>query len=136
VRYPPGESTGQALFGGDGRFQGYRPRADAQVAGTLAEAELTRIQAPALAIWARFETAEEFHEKEWPGLDEEGRALARQAFENFEAWVSRARGRFHSDVPRFTAVYFPRAHHYLFITQADEVERLMRVFLAGAADCG
>jgi non-heme chloroperoxidase len=135
VRYPPGEGMGQALFDDDGRFEGYRPRADAQVAGTLGQAELSRIQVPALAIWARFDSAEEFYEKEWPALDEEGRTLARQSFENFAAWMSRARARFHSEVPRFTAVYLPRAHHYLFITQADEVERLMRVFLAGAADC-
>lgn len=135
VAYPVGEILAQARFGSDGRFEGTRPRPDMQIAQALEQADLTRIRVPAFAIWTRFDTAEEYFSDEWSSFPPEVHPIARQGFELVNTWSAGARGRLLRDVPGFAAEYIPRANHYLFLTQADDVERVMRAFLDTVGEC-
>jgi non-heme chloroperoxidase len=132
VRYPAGETLAQATFGPDGRFTGYRPRADRQVMETMENAALSGIRVPALGIHSRLTSAEEYFADEWGGFDDGARERAREFFAVSEQWNSGVLRRFEDQVAGYERVDLPRAHHYFFITQSEVTARLMREFLGRA----
>lgn len=129
--YPMGEVHAHARLP-DGRFTGMVPRKEREVAQRLAGNDFSRIAAPALAIYTQYHSAEQFYAG-FASFDAESQALARQAFAVWNGWASGVRSRFRHQVQRPTVVLLPGAHHYLFISHPDQVERTMRDFLARAA---
>jgi pimeloyl-ACP methyl ester carboxylesterase len=129
VAYPIGEVLIHARFAPDGRFTGMMPRKEREVRQAITPADLSRVAAPALAIYVPVEAVEQFSNG-YSTFDAENRAAARHAFAVWSAWVSNARARFSALAQRPTIVLLRGAHHFLFLTHPEPVEREIRVFLA------
>ena len=96
--------------------------------------DYSRVRAPALALYSERTTAADL----MPWLRADSAANAR-ATEELRATILddplRERARFTREVPGAKAVSF-RAHHYQFLSNADETERYMRRFLAAVSRAG
>jgi pimeloyl-ACP methyl ester carboxylesterase len=91
-------------------------------------AELRRIHAPVLAIYAVPRTPAEKYP--WIGeLDREERALVERRFALESRILGRQRERFRREVRGVTVVEVPGARHYVFLTHPDLVAARMREFL-------
>ncbi len=130
VRPPESELREVARFDATGRLTVY-PLPDARLAvyrGTM-RSDYTRIQAPALAIYATHPTAQSFV----PGFaafDGRNRGMAQAYFGAVRGWQEGQIRRFRSQMRHGTVVELSGANHFLHYSNPDEVERAMRAFLA------
>ncbi|MBW3571062.1 MAG: alpha/beta hydrolase [Gemmatimonadetes bacterium] len=129
VTYPIGEVLIHARFAPDGRFTGMLPRKEREVRAGLAPADLSRVAAPALAIYVPIESVEQFFER-YSSFDAQNQAAARHAFAIWSGWNSNARTRFRTLAQRPTVVLLRGAHHFVFLTHPELVEREIRAFLS------
>lgn len=131
VTYPEAETRVHSKFV-SGRYAGSVSRPDAEVLGGTAGGAWRRIAAPALGIYP---TLPETVHQRYPGYDSfdtQNRANAERSFQLWETYVNRLKQRFTSELPRPELAEVPGAHHYIFLSNPDEVERLMRRFLRDA----
>ena len=129
VTYPIGEVLIHARFAPDGRFTGMVPRKEREVGGAITPAELSRVAAPALAIYAPIESVEQFSPG-YSAFDAQNQAAARHAFAVWSGWVNNARTRFRTLAQRPTVVLLRGSHHYVVLTHPDPVEREIRAVLS------
>ena len=126
---PIGEALATTEFDSAGALVGHNtpPRVGAAIRDALESPDYSRVRAPALAIYADLRTASDM--LPWlradPAVDARITALLRERLFAYRA----DRERFAREVKGARVVAL-RAHHYLFITHAREVERHMRGFLA------
>ncbi len=122
-----------AEFGPTGRLQKFPVLgAYGKVLDEVQSVDLRRMRAPALVIWASYASGAQ----RFPGyasFDEANRRMA-------DAWVAAAQrereeeiARFRRDVPSAELVELRGANHYVFSSNAAEVERAMRAFLEHVA---
>lgn len=130
VRMPRSEVLFQAQFGPDGRLVRFpAPSAGSQVLAETERSEYTRIQAPALGIFAISNSVEEL----FPNVqtfDEENRRMAQEWSIREQKRSDWQISRFRDELRNSTVVEIPHANHYIHYTKADQVERLMRDFLS------
>jgi pimeloyl-ACP methyl ester carboxylesterase len=93
--------------------------------------DLSRIQAPALALYAVPGSAEVFYPW-WQDLDPTARARGQKSFEAVARLTSRLRDQFRDRVSNVRVVIIPGARHYLFLTDSGEVTHAMLEFLTGS----
>jgi non-heme chloroperoxidase len=86
------------------------------------------IHVPALAIYAGPNDAQRMFGG-FASFDSANKAQARTYVDGVNAWAAGVRNRFGSEVKQGRVVVIPGANHFIFISNADEVERLMRDFL-------
>jgi pimeloyl-ACP methyl ester carboxylesterase len=93
-------------------------------------ADYTRLTVPALAIYADqpMSAAEMF--KDYEQFDARNQAMARRFTEAGEQGLRDIRERFRTQVRRGTVLVIPGATHMIYRSNADDVERAMRAFLA------
>ncbi len=129
---PIGEALATTEFDSAGALVAHStpPRVGAAIRDAFESPDYSRVRAPVLAIYADLRTASDM--LPWlradPAADERVTARLREGV--FPAQAA-DRARFAREV-KGARVVMLRAHHYLFITHAAEVERRMREFLAAA----
>lgn len=88
-----------------------------------------RIRSPALGIFAERSTVEQ--EFWWARqMNRPVRALAQIYMDVSLANRRAARGQFEHEMPHARVAVIPGAHHFVFLSNPDQTERLMREFLA------
>lgn len=98
------------------------------LAGTR-RADYRRIRAPALAIYARYPSMRQFYPA-FDTFDAEDRRRAEVNFAAFRQFQAAQIRRFRAEIRSGEVHEIAGAHHYVFRSDADAVERLMRTFLA------
>jgi len=131
--YPEGEIRAHHRFGADGRLVEVVSRPHREVARGLSGSEYRRIAVPALAVYAPVPSAAELHGRAYARLAPEARARADSAFALLDGWRRGVVHRFRTEMQRGTVIEIPGADHYLFLSHPAVVERMMREFLARAA---
>jgi non-heme chloroperoxidase len=97
--------------------------------GTL-PAELSRIQAPVLAIYAVAGSAPVLYPF-WNSLDPTARARAQKSFEAISRTFAEQEERYRQEVKHVRIREIPGARHYVFLTHPGEVRHEMLDFLLG-----
>lgn len=130
VRLTMGEILSIARFGPDGRYLRdiTPPTVDSAILAGLEHPRYARVRAPALALYAVPDSAPQLFAG-YAALDSAGQAAARRFFAAFSAWARDERARFKREVVHGRTVELAGAHHYLFISNPDEVVRAMSDFL-------
>jgi non-heme chloroperoxidase len=131
VVLPEGEIRNMFVFGADGRLlrESTPDSMYAVVLGQLQHPAYARISAPALAVYAVADSAMTYF-KGYAPMDSAGAARARGLGERLDAWAAAERKRFRREMPHGRTLELRGAHHYVFISNAAEVEAAMRAFLA------
>lgn len=134
IGLPEAEVRAYFSFGADGRLTNDSlTQAKATAAGrAMAGGERSayaRIAAPALAIYTDNYSASRLFTGH-ATFDVERREAAERYIVAFNAWQSGIQNRFRTEVAGGRTLIIPGAHHYIFISHADRVEREMRDFLA------
>ncbi len=129
VRPPDAELRVSARFDAGGRLETYPlPDARNQVYANTERSEYTRIQAPALAVYATHTTVQSLFPG-FAGFDGHNRHLAQAYFGAARGWQQDQIKRFRSQMRRGNVVELAGANHFLHYSNPDEVERAMRAFL-------
>lgn len=127
---PIGEALATTEFDSTGALVSHSTpgRVGEAIRNALESPDYSRVRAPALAIYAEFQTASDM--LPWLRADPaaDARVTARLREQVFPAYRAN-RERFAREV-KGARVTTLQSHHYLFITHASEVERQMRGFLA------
>jgi pimeloyl-ACP methyl ester carboxylesterase len=100
------------------------------LAGTLAP-EYRRIQAPALAIYAVPEAARDLFPA-YAGMSPADQAKADTATARFRIYIEAQIATVRRELRGARVLIIPRARHYVFISNEQEVERAVRQFLTAA----
>lgn len=130
ILVPEGEVHATAVFGPTGRYQ-RDVTPDSIGAAILAGVEhpaYKRIAVPALAFYAVADSASDVIPW-YAALDSAGRAAAQKTFAAFTPFARAAREQFQREVKQGRVIELHGAHHYVFISNADEVARELRAFL-------
>jgi non-heme chloroperoxidase len=94
-------------------------------------ADYSKITVPALAIYAdEPRTAEDLFGSEYDRFDTRNKAMARRYAAASTQELRNIRERFRTQVRRGTVVVIPDATHFIYKSNAEEVEQAMRAFLA------
>jgi pimeloyl-ACP methyl ester carboxylesterase len=127
-----GEVLSIAVFGPDGRYlrDVTPPSVDSMILSGLEHPLYSRIEAPALALYAVPRSPSDMFQN-YAAMDSTNRRLARRFYQRFGPWTREERERFRREVANGRVVELPGAHHYLFISNEVEVIREMSAFLAG-----
>jgi len=130
--YPEAAVRALYEFGPDGQF--IRSLSIDSVIDRLTRAteavDLSRIRAPALALYAVPGSAEAMHPY-WHALDPTSRARAQKTFDALARVHARLRDQFREQVVNSRIVTIPGARHYIFLTDPGETTHAMREFLQG-----
>lgn len=86
------------------------------------------IGVPALAIYAGANEPQRMFVR-YASFDSANKAQARTYIDAINAWAAGVQNRFRSEVKNGRVVVIPGANHFIFMSNPDEVERLMRDFL-------
>jgi len=130
VLVPEGEVRAIAVFGPTGRYlRDVTPDSiGAAIVAGVEHPAYAKIAVPALAFYAVADSVQEL--LSWyAALDSAGRAAAGKTFAVFTPFALAAREQFQREVKQGRVIELHGAHHYVFISNADEVAREMRAFL-------
>lgn len=126
------ESEVRAMFrvGADGIVQGSAsaPETPRAMLAGIEPAPLTRIRAPALAIYAAPTSAEVMYPS-WYAFDDSARQRGRTVYEAVSAEHEVQRARFKREVAGSQQVIITGARHYLFLTHPGEVAHEILSFM-------
>lgn len=106
-----------------------RPNASGRVQAGTQRSDYAQIHAPALAIYATEVNPRQIFPR-YDSYDALGRERADSIFAAVRAWQGGQIRRFREEVKRGTVVEIQGANHYVHYSNADQVERIMRDFLA------
>lgn len=133
VRVPEADLRATSLFDAGGRY--VSARAPDEVEGAIAEGalhpEYGRITAPALAIYAVFDTPESLvSASSWSAMSEADRELVRARFAYRTPIAAADRERFRREVAHGAVIEVHGANHYVYLSHQDVVLRELTHFLA------
>jgi pimeloyl-ACP methyl ester carboxylesterase len=136
VRVPEADVRATSVFDASGRYSGSRAPDEiegAVVAGTL-HPEYPRITAPALAIYAVFDTPESLvPASPWSALSAADREKVRIRFAYRTPIAAADRERFRREVTHGAVVEIHGANHYVYLSHREVVSREIREFLGASS---
>jgi pimeloyl-ACP methyl ester carboxylesterase len=130
IRMVEAELRAINIFDASGRYLRDRTPGDIvkAVMQSVVHPEYARITAPALSIYAVFESPERTFPF-WNTLDAARRARITAAFAQYMEYARKQRDRFRREVPRGRVVEIPNANHNVFMSHPALVLKEMQAFL-------